>query len=122
MPYINILPFRISQQYSLLHHLIFQDCNKRCHHTSCTEKRIEISHSANVIAIFFQLKVHLHLTLAFVFFFDLCRSVLVNANVRCEHYLPLVCVFNSSLIMPPCTSLDCVYVHGVESTHHTLHL
>ena len=32
------------------------------------------------------LKVHSHVTSAFAYFFDLCRSVLQNANVKLDHY------------------------------------
>ena len=32
------------------------------------------------------LKVHSYVTSAFVFFFDLCRPLLENANVKCEHH------------------------------------
>ena len=31
-------------------------------------------------------KVDSHLTSAVAFFFDVCRQILENANVKCEHY------------------------------------
>ena len=37
------------------------------------------------LPIIFCIKVGLHVTSAFAFSFDICRHILENANVKCEH-------------------------------------